>query len=174
MEWKITFALCLLASMVFAQSMAKPVAEVDSAAYYDELYTQNYQKFRANESVSDVFFWTSVGLSAAVPISGMLLGAKSMGCNVNEDNDCRWSALDWGLAAPLLLFLPSWIAYGSFSIAKNIRKRKYNEYYRKREDYVKRRLLEKNEMDKQSFSIQLMPLLNPVDNHYGALFALNF
>ena len=44
------------------------VAPVDSAAYYDSLASDNYQRFRANESMSEVFFWTSVGLSIATPI----------------------------------------------------------------------------------------------------------
>ena len=47
-----------------------PVAKtpVDSVAYYDSLANYNYQRFRANETMSDVFYWTSVGLSIATPI----------------------------------------------------------------------------------------------------------
>lgn len=170
----IVLTLCLLAATCFAQSETTPIAEVDSAAYYEKVYEYNHRKFRTDESVSDVLFWTSVGLSAVAPISAMMLGAWSMGCNVNEDNDCEWSALEWGLATPLFLFLPSWTAYGVFSLAKIHRHNKYNQYYKKREDYIKRKQLEKNGAEEQLLSIQVLPLADPVKQRYGALIALGF
>ena len=118
---RFIIVLCVFAVAALAQNTAVPLAETDSVAYYEEMYAYNYQKFRADESVADAFFWTSVTLSALAPVSAMLLGARSMGCNVNGDNDCSASALDIGIAVPLLLFLPSWITYGSFTLAKNIR-----------------------------------------------------
>lgn len=60
---RIVLILCLLVAACFAQSETAPIAEVDSAAYYEQTYECNYQKFRTDESVSDVLFWTSVGLS---------------------------------------------------------------------------------------------------------------
>lgn len=171
---KSVFALCLFTVTVFAQNAVLPVAEVDSAAYYGELSDYNYRKFRTDEAISDVLFWTTVGLGVLAPISGIMLGAKSMGCDVNEDNDCDWSALDWGLITPLFLVFPSLVAYESFSFAKFVRKRKYNEYYRKREDYVKRRQLENGKEDEVSLSIQLMPWVNPIESRCGAVLALNF
>lgn len=55
-------ALILLCSFCFAQEKSLngsiPVAKtpVDSVAYYDSLASDNYQRFRANESMSEVFF----------------------------------------------------------------------------------------------------------------------
>ncbi len=171
---RFIIVLCVFAVAALAQNTAVPLAETDSVAYYEEMYAYNYQKFRADESVADAFFWTSVTLSALAPVSAMLLGARSMGCNVNGDNDCSASALDIGIAVPLLLFLPSWITYGSFTVAKNIRKKNYNLYYMKKEDYIKRRELENGGTEVQSLSVQVLPLANPVDNCYGILLALNF
>lgn len=171
---RIVLILCLLAAACFAQSETAPIAEVDSAAYYEQTYEYNYQKFRTDESVSDVLFWTSVGLSAIAPISTMMLGAWLMGCNVNEDNDCGWSAMQWGLMVPLFLVLPSWTAYGVFSLAKIHRHNKYNQYYQKHEDYIKRKQIEKNETDERLLSIQVLPLADPANNRYGALIALGF
>lgn len=171
---KIVAALCVLSMAVFAQKVTAPIAEIDSAAYYEEMYAYNYQKFRTNESVSDVLFWTSVSLSALAPISAMFLGARSMGCHVNEDNDCSVTALDWAIAAPLLLFLPSWIAYGGFSLAKKSRERKFNLYYKKKGDYIRRRQSEGDGPENRSVSVRVLPLANPVDNRYGVLLALGF
>ena len=74
----------------------------------------------------------------------------------------------------ILLVLPSWITYGSFTLAKNIRKKNYYLYYRKKEDYIKRRELENSETEERSLSVQVLPLANPVDNSYGIRLALNF
>ena len=171
---RLIIALCLFSVAILAQETTTLPTEVDSVTYYEEMYAYNYQKFRTDESVADVFFWTSVTLSALAPISAMLLGVRSMGCNVNGDNDCSASALDIGIAVPLLLVLPSWITYGSFTLAKNIRKKNYNLYYRKKEDYLNRRELENSRTEEQSLSVQVLPLVNPVNNRYGVLLALNF
>ena len=171
---RFVIILCIFAVAALAQNTAAPLAETDSVAYYEEMYAYNYQKFRTDESVADVFFWTSVTLSALAPYSAMLLSARSIGCNVNGDNDCSVSALDIGIAVPLLLVLPSWITYGSFTLAKNIRKKNYYLYYRKKEDYIKRRELENSETEERSLSVQVLPLANPVNNSYGILLALNF
>lgn len=74
----------------------------------------------------------------------------------------------------ILLVLPSWITYGSFTLAKNIRKKNYYLYYRKKEDYIKRRELENSETEERSLSVQVLPLANPVNNSYGILLALIF
>lgn len=171
---RFVIILCIFAVAALAQNTAAPLAETDSVAYYEEMYAYNYQKFRTDESVADVFFWTSISLSALAPFSAIFLSARSIGCNVNGDNDCSASALDIGIAMPLLLVLPSWITYGSFTLAKNIRKKNYYLYYRKKEDYIKRRELENSETEERSLSVQVLPLANPVNNSYGILLALNF
>ena len=61
--------LCI--ALIIAPCLAQePVVTtpVDSAMYYDSLASDNYQRFRANESMSEVFYWTSIGLSVATPI----------------------------------------------------------------------------------------------------------
>ena len=41
------------------------VAPVDSAAYYQKLYEYNLEKYRTNDFVKDVMFWTFIGGSVA-------------------------------------------------------------------------------------------------------------
>ena len=94
---RFVIILCIFAEAALAQNTAAPIAETDSVAYYEEMYAYNYQKFRTDESVADVFFWTSISLSALAPFSAIFLSARSIGCNVNGDNDCSASALDIGL-----------------------------------------------------------------------------
>ncbi|MCF0222637.1 MAG: hypothetical protein HUK20_00055, partial [Fibrobacter sp.] len=43
---KIPLIFCFLALTVFAQNESHPIVEVDSAAYYEEMYNYNFQKYR--------------------------------------------------------------------------------------------------------------------------------
>lgn len=58
-------ALMMMPCLADESAEATPV---DSVAYYDSLANYNYQRFRANETMSEVLYWTSVGLSIATPI----------------------------------------------------------------------------------------------------------
>jgi len=55
----VALILVLLIASVFAQNEASPVVEMDSVAYYNEMYDYNYQKFCTDESISEVFLWTN-------------------------------------------------------------------------------------------------------------------
>ena len=170
-------ALILLCSFSFAQEKSLngsiPVAKtpVDSVAYYDSLANYNYQRFRANETMSEVFYWTSIGLSVATPI--VVFAARGAAdCYGPEGCQDGNVILDVAAFTAAILFLPSWIAYGGFSIAKNRRQRNFNNYNRKKEDCLERRKL--NDAESANLQVQVLPLLNPLDGRYGAALALSF
>ena len=145
------------------------VASVDSVAYYDSLADYNYQRFRANESMSDVFFWTSVGLSVATPI---LVFAARGAADCYGPEGCRGgnAVLDVAAVTATILFLPSWIAYGGFSIAKIRRRRDFNNYNQKKDELLEQR----KQTESLNVQVQVLPLLNPLDGYFGAVLALSF
>lgn len=164
--------LCIALLMVPCLAQEPNVtAPVDSVAYYDSLASDNYQRFRANESMSEVFFWTSVGLSVATPI---LVFAARGAADCYGPEGCRGgnAVLDVAAFTAAILFLPSWIAYGGFSIAKIRRQRDFNNYNRKKEDCLERRKLD--DAESAYLQVQVLPLLNPLDGRYGAALALTF
>ena len=56
--------LCI--SLIIAPCLAQePVAPVDSVAYYQKLYEYNLEKYRTDDFVKDVMFWTFIGGSVA-------------------------------------------------------------------------------------------------------------
>ena len=170
-------ALILLCSFSFAQEKSLngsiPVAKtpVDSAAYYDSLANYNYQRFRANETMSEVFYWTSVGLSIATPI---LVFAARGAADCYGPEGCRGGnvVLDAAALTAAILVLPSWIAYGGFSIAKIRRQRDFYNYNRKKEELLEQRKL--NDAESVNLQVQISPLLNPLDGRYGAVLAFSF
>ena len=80
--------------------------------------------------------------------------------------------MDVAAVTAVILFLPSWIAYGGFSIAKIRRQRDFNNYNRKKEDFLERRKLD--DAESANLRLEIMPLLNPLDGRYGAALALTF
>jgi hypothetical protein len=138
--------------------VASPVA-FDSIAYYEEQADYNYKKFRTDETLSEVFFWTSVGLTVASPI---LVFASAGVADCYGFEGCQDGSLALNIAAisTTLLVLPSWITYGAFRTAKFIRQKKYNEYYGRKEELKRQR-------------VQAVPLLNPVDGRYGVALAFS-
>ena len=164
--------LCI--ALIIAPCLAQEsvvTTPVDSAAYYDSLANDNYQRFRANESMSEVFYWTSIGLSVATPV---LIFAARGAADCYGPEGCREgnAVLDVAAFTAVILFLPSWIAYGGFSIVKNRRQRDFYNYNRKKEDFLERRELEQNES--ADLQVQILPLLNPLNGRYGATLALSF
>ena len=147
------------------------VTPVDSAAYYDSLANYNYQRFRANETMSEVFYWTSVGLSIATPI---LVFAARGAADCYGPEGCRGGnvVLDAAAITAAILVLPSWIAYGGFSIAKIRRQRDFYNYNRKKEVLLEQRKL--NDAESVNLQVQISPLLNPLDGRYGAVLAFSF
>ena len=69
-------------------------------------------------------------------------------------------------------YLPSWIAYGGFSIAKIRRQRDFYNYNRKKEALLEQRKL--NDAESVNLQVQISPLLNPLDGRYGAVLAFSF
>ena len=165
--WKqLVFVLMCVAGVAQAQDkpvdtpdVATPVA-FDSIAYYNELADYNYKKFRTDETLSEVFFWTSVGLTVSFPIF-VFAAAGAADCYGFEGCLDGNMALTIAAFTTTLLVLPSWITYGTFRTAKLIRQRKYNEYYGRKEELKRQR-------------VQAVPLLNPLDGRYGAVLAFTF
>ena len=147
------------------------VTPVDSAEYYDSLANYNYQRFRANETMSEVLYWTSVGLSIATPI---LVFAARGAADCYGPEGCRGGnvVLDAAALTAAILVLPSWIAYGGFSIAKIRRQRDFYNYNRKKEELLEQRKL--NDAESVNLQVQISPLLNPLDGRYGAALAFSF
>ena len=166
----ILLCIALLMAPCLADEPAT-VTPVDSVAYYDSLANYNYQRFRANETMSEVLYWTSVGLSIATPI---LVFAARGAADCYGPEGCRGGnvVLDAAAITAAILFLPSWIAYGGFSIAKIRRQRDFNNYNRKKEDFLERRKLD--DAESANLQVQVLPLLNPLDGRYGAALALTF
>jgi hypothetical protein len=147
------------------------VTAVDSVAYYDSLANYNYQRFRANETMSEVLYWTSVGLSIATPI---LVFAARGAADCYGPEGCRGGnvVLDAAALTAAILVLPSWIAYGGFSIAKIRRQRDFHNYNRKKDELLEQR----KSKEAESFNLQvgIAPLLSPLDGRYGAVLAFSF
>ncbi|MBO4713892.1 MAG: hypothetical protein IKX42_07780 [Fibrobacter sp.] len=154
----ILLCIALLIAPCLAQE-PNVTAPVDSVAYYDSLADYNYKKFRTDETLSEVFFWTSVGLTVASPI---LVFAAAGVADCYGFEGCQDGSLALNIAAisTTLLVLPSWITYGAFRTAKFIRQKKYNEYYGRKEELKRQR-------------VQAVPLLNPVDGRYGVALAFS-
>ena len=164
--------LCI--ALIIAPCLAQePVVTtpVDSVAYYDSLANYNYQRFRANETMSDVFYWTSVGLSIATPI---LVFAARGAADCYGPEGCRGGnvVLDAAAITAAILVLPSWIAYGGFSIAKIRRQRDFHNYNRKKDELLEQR--KSKEAESVNLQVQISPLLNPLDGRYGAVLAFSF
>ena len=175
--WK-QLVLVLLCVAGVAQAQDKPVetpdvtdpVAFDSIAYYDGLADYNYKKFRTDETLSEVFFWTSVGLTVSFPIF-VFAAAGAADCYGFEGCQDGNLALNIAAITTTLLVLPSWIAYGGFSIAKIKRQRNFNNYNRKKEDLLERR--EQKETESVNLQVQAVPLLNPLDGRYGIALAFS-
>ena len=166
----ILLSIALLMMPCLADESAV-VTPVDSVAYYDSLANYNYQRFRANENMSEVFYWTSVGLSIATPI---LVFAARGAADCYGPEGCRGGnvVLDAAAITAAILVLPSWIAYGGFSIAKIRRQRDFHNYNRKKDELLEQR--KSKEAESVNLQVEISPLLNPLDGRYGAVLAFSF
>ena len=161
-------ALLMMPCLADESAEATPV---DSVAYYDSLANYNYQRFRANETMSEVLYWTSVGLSIATPI---LVFAARGAADCYGPEGCRGGnvVLDAAAITAAILVLPSWIAYGGFSIAKIRRQRDFHNYNQKKDELLEQR--KSKEAESVNLQVQIFPLLNPLDGRYGAVLAFSF
>ena len=168
---KIILLCVALLMMPCLADESATVTPVDSAAYYDSLANYNYQRFRANETMSEVLYWTSVGLSIATPI---LVFAARGAADCYGPEGCRGGnvVLDAAAITAAILVLPSWIAYGGFSIAKIRRQRDFHNYNRKKDELLEQR--KSKEAESVNLQVQISPLLNPLDGRYGAVLAFSF
>ena len=155
--------LCI--ALIIAPCLAQePVAPVDSAAYYQKLYEYNLEKYRTDDFVKDVMFWTFLGGSVA----SMFFLGYAMGNGVSGSKMTTLETI--GLITPLSIMTVGGLGYITFEIATAVRHRKYNEYYQKWDDYQKRNSTTSDE----SMRVEIMPLLNPLDGRYGAVLAFSF
>jgi len=136
------------------------VTPVDSAAYYQKLYEYNLEKYRTDDFVKDVMFWTYIG---GMIVSGCISLPVALGAGVRGGDLSTMEKV--GVIVPLAIMGTAGIGYITFEIATLVRRSKYEKYYKKWENSKKSGL---------SMQVGVAPLLNPLDGRYGAALALTF
>ena len=157
--------LCI--ALIIAPCLAQePVVTtpVDSAAYYQKLYEYNLEKYRTDDFVKDVMFWTFLGGSVAS--TGAVVYA--IGYGVSGSNMTTLETI--GIITPLTVMTVAGIGYITFEIAAAVRRSKCNEYNQKWNDFQRRNSTTPSE----AMRVEITPLLNPLDGRYGAALALTF
>ena len=150
--------LCI--ALIIAPCLAQePVAPVDSAAYYQKLYEYNLEKYRTDDFVKDVMFWTFIGGSVA----SMFFLGYAMGNGVSGSKMTTLETI--GLITPLTIMTVGGLGYITFEIAAAVRHSKYKKYYQKWEN---------SKNSSNSMQVGIAPLLNPLDGRYGAVLAFSF
>ena len=140
-------------------------APVDSAAYYQKMYEYNMEKYRTDDFVKDVMFWTFIGGLVA---SGCISMPVALGAGVRGGEISTLETI--GILAPIAVLSTAGLGYITFEIAAAVRHSKYNEYYQKWDDYQRRNSTTSNE----SMRLEILPVLNPLVGRYGAALALSF
>ena len=140
-------------------------APVDSAAYYQKMYEYNMEKYRTDDFVKDVMFWTYIGGLVA---SGCISIPVALGTGVRGGEISTLETIE--ILVPIAIASTAGLGYITFKIATAVRHSKYNEYYQKWDDYQKRNSVTPDD----SMRVEILPLLNPLDGRYGAALALSF
>ena len=154
--------LLLLATFAFSQEASfLKNAEVDSIAYYEKGYQHHLEKYQHDESISTkalIVSGVSLGIGAAI---GMYVIADDIG------SDTKYT-----MSSPLVITsmsflgvsLVSVVVYATYGILANIEKKDSEDYYNKKREYESR----------HSTKISVVPLINPIEQKYGGILALNF
>ena len=158
----ILLCIALLMAPCLAQE-PNVTTPVDSVAYYQKMYEYNLEKYRTDDFVKDVMFWTFIGGSVA----SMCFLGYAMGNGVSGSKMTTLETI--GLITPLTIMTVGSLGYITFEIAAAVRHSKYKEYYQKRDDYQRRNSTTSDE----SMRVEIMPLLNPVDGRYGVALAFS-
>ena len=163
---KKLIVLLFLATFAFSQesSFFKNV-ESDSVAYYEKEYQYHLEKYQHDENIS----------KKAILVSGISLGiGGALGMFILVDDLRRKLDSDEGytMSSPLVITamsflgisLVSVVVYASYGTIANMEKEDSDDYYNKKRDYEFR----------HATKISVVPLINPMEQKYGGILALNF
>lgn len=157
----VLIVLLFLTAFAFSQGDSENT-EVDSVAYYEKEYQYHFEEYQHNENISTkaiVVSSISLGIGAAL---SMYIIADDIG------SDTRKYTMSSPLAITAMSFLGvsvvSVAVYGSYGILANMEKKDSDWYLNKKREYESRR----------STQISVIPLIDPVEQKYGGILALNF
>ena len=165
--YKVFFSLIFLSTSCFAQNEPPVKQEVDSAAYYEQLYQYNLDKYNFDKKAANIALitaWVSTGLAA---ISAFAIIAYDINQH-SEDDSYKTMSMShpWVITTFILCGIgpTSALVYGGFEIAAAIRKSNYSNYNIRRKKYSVR----------QTTKVGFAPIIDPINKTYGGALALNF
>ncbi len=164
--YKVFFSLIFLSTFCFAQNEPSVKQEVDSAAYYEQLYQYNLDKYNFDKKAANISLITagvSVGLAM---VSGFSITFYVFE-QYSEDNKSPLSmSHPWAITTFILCGIgaTSALVYGGFETAAAVRKSNYSNYNIRRKKYSVR----------QATKVGFAPIVDPISKTYGGALALNF
>jgi len=164
--YKVFFSLIFLSASCFAQNEPPVKQEVDSAAYYEQLYLYNLDKYNFDKKAANIALitaWVSTGLAGASTFAMFFYALEQF----SNNNDQKISTSHpWFITTMIIngIGATSFLVYGGFEIAAAIRKSNYSNYNIRRKKYSVR----------QTTKVGFAPIIDPINKTYGGALALNF
>lgn len=164
--YKVFFSLIFLSTFCFAQNEPPVKQEVDSAAYYEQLYQYNLDKYNFDKKAANIALitaWVSTGLAGASTFAMFFYALEQF----SNNNDQKISTSHpWFITSMIIYGIgaTSFLVYGGFEIAAAIRKNNYTEYDIQRKKHA----------TTSTVSIRIAPIIDPINKTYGGALALNF
>ena len=164
--YKVFFSLIFLSTFCFAQNEPSVKQEVDSAAYYEQLYQYNLDKYNFDKKAANITWitaWVSTGLAGASTFAMFFYALEQF----SNNNDQKISTSHpWFITTMIIhgIGATSFLVYGGFEIAAAIRKSNYSNYNIRRKKYSVR----------QTTKVGFAPIVDPINKTYGGALALNF
>lgn len=166
-SYKVFFSLIFLSTFCFAQNEPPVKQEVDSAAYYEQLYQYNLDKYnfdRNAANIAEVTMFVSTGLAVISTFAIFIydLEQHSKGSDLTKLSMSH----PWVVSTLVLCGIgaTSALVYGGFEIAAAVRKSNYSNYNIRRKKYSVR----------QATKVGFAPIVDPINKTYGGALALNF
>jgi len=159
--------LIFLSTFCFAQNKAVPPVEhvVDSAAYYEQMYQYNLDKYNFDKKAANIALITMFVSSSLDLVSTMSFFLYALE-QYSEGNSTPSTSHPWFIANTVLggIVLTSALVYGGFEIAAAVRKSNYSNYNIRRKKYSVRHITK----------VGFAPIIDPINKTYGGALALNF
>lgn len=166
-SYKVFFSLIFLSTFCFAQNEPPVKQEVDSAAYYEQLYQYNLDKYNFDKKAANISLITSGVSTGLAAISAFALIAYDINQH-SEDDSYKTMSMShpWAITTFVLcgIGVTSAFVYGGFEIAATVRKGYYSDYNIRRKKYSVR----------QAKKVGFAPIVDPINKTYGGALALNF
>ncbi|PWJ67378.1 hypothetical protein SAMN05720473_101248 [Fibrobacter sp. UWB15] len=164
--YKVFFSLIFLSTFCFAQNEPPVKQEVDSAAYYEQLYQYNLDKYNFDKKAANIALITagvSIGLAmvSGFSITFYVFEQYSEGNKSPLSMSHPWAVTTFILCG---IGATSAFVYGGFEIAAAVRKDNYSNYNIRRKKYSVR----------QATKVGFAPIVDPINKTYGGALALNF